>query len=298
MIGLILALLTSVLLGAANVILRRVVVRTNETLGPTMITIFLGTIFLALPVFITGEAKELTTISWLAAGSLAGAGIIHLAIGRMLAFTGFRLIGANRTAPILNSSILIATLIGIFLFGEPLTISLVLAIVLIIGGIIFISTTGGDGSKKTGMPETSSPKGLISAFSAMLCWSIAPILVKIGLNEAVPPLVATLISHVAASAIGISLFHPRNSENLRQLDRTSMALLTMAAAITSVAQLLRYIALDLSPVSLAVPLSSISSLFTLPFSFLINRKIESFNLKIIIGVVAVTIGVFFIFLAA
>ena len=76
------------------------------------------------------------------------------------------------------------------------------------------------------------------------------------------------------------------------------ALLIIAAAITSVALLLRYIALDLSPVSLAVPLSSISSLFTLQFSFLINRKIESFNLKIIIGVVAVTIGVFFIFSSA
>jgi drug/metabolite transporter (DMT)-like permease len=65
------------------------------------------------------------------------------------------------------------------------------------------------------------------------------------------------------------------------------------------AHLLRYIALAHSPVSLVAPLiNSINGLLVFPLSFLINRKIETFNLRIILGAIAVIGGVLFIFLAA
>ena len=88
------------------------------------------------------EYDKLASLSWLGVGSLAGAGIVHFVFGRILNYTSLRLIGANRSAPITRCNILFAVLLGIFFLEEPVTILLVLAILLIVGGLILTSTPG------------------------------------------------------------------------------------------------------------------------------------------------------------
>jgi drug/metabolite transporter (DMT)-like permease len=64
---------------------------------------------------------------------------------------------------------------------------------------------------------------------------------------------------------------------------------------TSAAQLCRNWALKYSPVSMVAPLFSTATLFTVLLSFIINRRIEFFTWKIIIGAILVVSGVFFVF---
>jgi len=273
--------------------------RSGESFSPVPISLFLGTILFGLSLSISGEAEQLASLSWLGFSSLAGAGVIHFLIGRMLVYSGIRLIGANRTLPITTCNILFAALLGIFFLGEPLTVTLILAVLLIMGGVILISTVGSSGTGESGMPRGSLVKGVFAALGAALCWSVSPVLVKIGLKEVGSPLAATFISYTAASIIiGVSLFHPRNNEKLRRLERTSLIPFIIAGTAGSIAQILMYSALNFSLVSLVVPLLATRSLFVFPLSFLINREIEAFNLRIIMGAIAIVVGVFLIFWVA
>lgn len=300
MIGLILALLSGFSFSLSNIFVRKGVHRSGEAFSIIPIFAFLGTLFFGVPLLISGEAEQLASLSWLGVSALAGAGILHFILGRISAYTGIRLIGANRTVPILTCSILIAALLGIFLLGEPLTVSLVLAVLLVVGGIILISTRGNSKTEQSGMPRGFLVKGILAALGGAICWGISPTLVKVGLKEVGSPLLATFVSYTASSiVIGVSLFSPRNSEKLRRLTRPAVIPIIIAAVAVSVAQILRYTALNYSHVSLVEPLiGSMNSLFIFPLSFLINRQIEAFNLRIIMGAIVIVVGVCLIFWVA
>lgn len=296
MIGLVLALLAGFCLAASFVFLRRGVHRSGEISSTIPIFSFVGLVIFGLPVFISGELARLTSLTWLGVGSLAGAGVVHFILGRISGFTSVRLIGANRAVPIYTCNLLIAVMLGILFLGEPLTISLFAAVVLIFGGIVLISTRGGSEKQNKDTPEDSLAMGVLTALGAALCWGISPFLVKIGLREVDSPLLAAFISYAAASVIiGIWLLPPKNSEKLRHVDRSSLAPIIIAAVTMALAHLLRYTALHYSALTMVQPLFTTQALFVFPLSFLINRQIEVFSLRIILGAISAVTGVFLIF---
>jgi len=297
LIGLVLALLSGISFSTSNVYIRQGVHRSGEAFSIIPIFAFIGTVLFGILVFILGEAEHLAALTWLGVSVLVVAGVIHFILGRILAYTGIRLIGANRTVPIFSCSILIAALLGIFLMGEPLTYSIVAAVLLIIGGVILIGRTGNSASVKSSMHQNHLAKGVLMALAAALCWGVSPVLVKIGLREVGSPLVATFISYTASFVvISLSLFYPANSEKLRRLSRFSLMPIIYAAIAVAIAQILRYSALNFGHISAVEPtIMSTNSLFIFPLSFLINREIEAFNLKIILGAVAIVVGVCLIF---
>ncbi len=297
MIGLVLALFSGSFWSVSVTYISKGTHRSGEAFSPVPIFAFTGMVLFGIPLFISGGAAELTSVSWLGLGVLAGSGVIHFILGRMLIFTSIRLIGGNRAAPITSCNILFAALIGILFLGEPLTIPLVLALLLITGGIILISTTGSTNTGQPGMPGGSLVKGVLAALGAALLLGITPALIKVGLREVGSPLLATFISYAAAAIVmGISLFHPRNNEKLRRLTRASLIPIIIAASASSIAQILKYTALDYSPISLVTPVSGgAKTLLVFPLSFLINREIESFNPRIIMGAIAIVVGIFLVF---
>jgi len=294
MIGLVLALLSGFFLAASFVLLRRGVHLSGEISSTIPIFAFVGLVFFGVPVAITGELGNIASISWLAAGSLAGAGLVHFIFGRILGFTSVRLIGANRAVPIYTTNVIIAITLGILLLGESFTVSLLVAAALVFSGIILISFSGNAGKKTAG--DESLVVGILTALGAALCWGISPILVKVGLGELNSPLLAAFISYAASTIIVcIWLAAPKNFEKLRRVDRRSLAPVIMAAAAMAAAHLFRYFALSYSDLVMVQPLTTTQGLFVFPLSFLLNRELESFNLRGIFGAVSVVSGVFLIF---
>ncbi len=296
MIGLVLALAAGFIYISSVTFVRKGVHRSGESYSPVPIALFVGTVVIGLVVLISDGFGQLASLSWLALAALVGAGVIHFILGRMLGYIGLRLIGANRTVPISASTVLIAVLLGVFLLGEPMTTALALAILLIMGGIILIGISGSAGTDKSDMPQGSMVKGVLVSLAAALCWGVTPILIKIGLREIGSPLLGAFVSYVAASIIiGVSLLFPVNNRKLRRLTRASLVPFLISAFATTAAQTLRFSAINYSPVSLVVPVLWANSLFIFPLSFLVNRKIEAFNPRIIIGAVAIVAGIFMIF---
>lgn len=298
-IGLVMALLAAVGFAAHNTFMRKGIHRSGEAFSPIPISTFMGTVLFTLPLFILGETGKLTSLSWVGVGSLAGAGVIHFVIGRILAYTSFQFIGVNRAAPIITCNTAIAALLGIFLLGEELTPLLILAFLLIIAGVFVISTANPSKTGKLDMPKGSLAKGVFAALGTAICWGTSPLLIKIGLAEANSPLLAVFVSYLASAVVAASLlFNPRNNKKLRRLDRTSLIPIIIAAVAVTVAQILRYTALDYSPISIVAPIMSIHVLFAFPLSFFINREIEAFGSRVIGGAITVVIGVFLMFWAA
>ena len=298
MIGLVFALFSGISFATSNIYVRQGVHRSGEAYSIIPIFALLGTVGFGAMVIIMGELGYLGSLSWLGVSALSVAGVIHFILGRICAYTGIRLIGANRTVPIFSSSILIAALLGIFLMGEPLTVSIIVAVLIILSGIILIGRTGNSTSDKLAMPQGHLVKGILAALGAALCWGVSPVLVKIGLKEVASPWVATFISYAASLVvISTTLFYGKNTEKLRRLNRFSLLPIIYAAVAVAIAQIFRYNALNYSFISAVEPtIMSTNSLLVFPLSFLINRQIEAFNLKIILGSVAIVAGVSLIFL--
>ncbi len=300
MIGLVIASFSGLFHSLSSIFIRRGVYRSGESFSPLPISNFAGLVFFGLAIFVSGQTGQLTTLPWQGVSYLAGAGILHFVIGRSLAYTGLRLIGANRTNPVVTTNILVSASVGIFFLGEPMTVYLIPALLLIFGGIIVIGRAGSSDLGEKGMSKGTLARGLLASLGAALCWGTSPVLVKIGLESVGDPILASFISYTAASiVVGTLLLHHKNSEKLRRLERYSLIAIIIAAVFNSAGHLLRYIALTYSPVSLVAPLlNSISILLVFPLSFLMNRKIEVFNPGVIAGAIAVLAGVLLIFLGA
>ena len=138
MIGLVFALVSGSFNCLSSIFVRRGMYSSGESFSPLPISNFAGTVFFGLGVLILGQTNQLVSLSWLGFGSLAAAGVLHFIIGRLLGYTGIRLLGANRANPITTSHILVSALLGIVFLGESVSIYLVLFILLFFGGIILI----------------------------------------------------------------------------------------------------------------------------------------------------------------
>jgi drug/metabolite transporter (DMT)-like permease len=300
MIGLVLAIFSGAAFSVSNAFVRKGVSRAGESFSILPISAFAGTVFFAIPVLATGQIMQLFSMSWVGLTALIGAGLLHFVLGRLAAYVGIRLIGSNRSVPIFSSSVLIASLWGIFLLREPVTIQLILAIILVLTGTVLIGTTGNSARGQSSISPASLAKGLVFTISAAIFWGSSPMLVKIGLREIDSPLLGTFISYLAASiVIALTLVAPANNKKLRQLDSYSFIPIMIAAIAVAAAQILRYWSLSSSPVTHFEPvMHGAHILFIFPLSFLVNRQTESFSVKIIIGAVSIIAGVFLIFWVA
>lgn len=291
-IGLIFALLSAILFAASNVFLRRGVSGAGESNSAFLIAIFMGITIFSLMMFFTAEWDKVWSLSGQGWVLLGAAGIIHFVIGRYLAYISVRLIGANKAITITRSNMLYAVILGIILLNEQFTIPLALGVVCLASGVTLVSIERqGTDAKEQSETSTLLTKGVLYALIAGLCWGISGVPIKLGVAEIGSSLAGAFVSFIPPSFIIAGLLLRRQQrEELMKLPRSSLIYLVIAGALTSISQLCRYIALSYSPISLVQPLMSTNVIFLLFFSFLLNRHIEVFTIKVIIGIVVTVVG--------
>lgn len=286
-IGLIFALLSAILFAASNVFLRRGVSGAGESNSAFLIAIFMGITIFSLMMFFTAEWDKVRSLSGQGWVLLGAAGIIHFVIGRYLAYISVRLIGANKAITITRSNMLYAVILGIIILNEQFTVPLVMGVVFLASGITLVSIER-QGPELKVQNET---RGVLYALIAGLCWGVSAVLIKLGVAEIGSSLAGAFVSFIPPSLIIAGLLLRRQQrEGLMKLSRSSLIYLVIAGALTSISQLGRYIALSYSPISLVQPLMSTNVIFLLFFSFLVNRHIEVFTIKVIIGIVLTVVG--------
>lgn len=296
--GLIFALLAAVIFAASAVTVRKGMAQVGESFTGVVISVLIGIPFFAASIFLSGEWSKLWYLSGQGFILLGIAGIIHFVAGRLFTYNAYRLIGANKAATFGRTTPIYAVILGVLFLNESLTIFLIFGVLCIIGGAILVSTERKSVSeeKQIGFRGTEV-KGILAALGGALCWGISPVLIKPAVEEVGSPSVAAFVSFVAASIImACLLFRRQHREQIVQLrSLTTLTFLVISGIFACIAQLFRYAALGYSPVSMVTPIVTTSIFFVFLFSFLLNRNIEIFTLKVILGMVAMVIGAFLIF---
>lgn len=290
-LGPVLALLSAAVFGGMGVLIRRGVYQSEESTTAAAISVFVGTPLFLFILPLTGDWNRLWSLSWQGFASLGIAGILHFVLGRYLLFNAIRLIGANKTVAIARTNILFAVISGIVFLREAVTTLLILGALCIMAGAALVSFEKEEGAFNLQL------KGVLFVLSGALCVGIAAVLIRSAMEEIGSPYIAAFISYMAAFLLWtVLLLQKGQRDQLFQLPRSSLFILSMAAILGLVGQLLRYAALNYSPVSVVQPLIGTVVLFTFFLSFMLNRSIDVFNWRVFLGIMVVVTGTFLLFL--
>jgi drug/metabolite transporter (DMT)-like permease len=295
--GLVLALIAAVSFAAGIVMVRKTAGEAGESFSVTAISIFIGIPFFAIAILISGEWSKLLNISWHALALLGSAGIIHFIIGRLLGYNSFRLIGANKATPFTMTNRFYTVLFSILFLGESVSVWLWLGVCLMFGGAALVTTEKQSFAGEKKRLTKAEVKGILLALGAALCWGVTPVLIKPGVEEIGSSVAGAFVSYVTATVVMLALLldRPRRKQLTQLPVKKSILPMVLAGVFTATGQLLYYSALGRSLASVVTPLLSIQVIFIFFFSLLLNRKIELFTPKVIIGMLATVGGTFLLF---
>ena len=99
------------------------------------------------------------------------------------------------------------------------------------------------------------------------------------------------MAHGAAAVVLIaSLALPSRARSLRNIDRTAARLFLATTAIMTLAQVLRFGALESTDAAVVAPLTETMTFFGLGAAFLLNRQTEAFNPLVLLGMALAAVG--------
>lgn len=290
-LGPLFAILAAASFAVTQILVRRATYLSDESFTPLAVSMLVGTpIFLLLLTF-SVEWGELLSFSWQQYVLLGAAGLIHLIIARYLFFNSTRIIGANPTAAITRTSVIFSVILGVAFLGESVTALQIIAALLIMFGAVLTTT---EISHKTFKIST---QGLLMGLGTALCAAGSATLIRpvMAVTDAV--YAATSVSYLTAFVIVVVILVLRRQQRtyVRQQNRHTFLMLSFGAVFLVIGHLFRFSALQYSPVSVAQPLMATIVIFVLLFSWMINRRIDVFNWRVIVGIAMVLSGVFLLY---
>jgi drug/metabolite transporter (DMT)-like permease len=296
-IGLIFALISAVLFAIGIVMVRKAAGNAGEAFTVTAISIFVGIPLFAVVISASGGWSSLQNVSIKALLMLAGAGLIHFVIGRLLAYDAFRIIGANKATPITQVSPIFTLLLSWLILDENTTAFIIFGALLMMAGVFLITREKSHPLGEEKLPRREEVKGILLSLGAAVCWGITPVLIKPAIREIGSSSVGNFISYVTAGVIILLLSANRKRlDSFRRLSfKKNLLPMALAGLFTAAGQLLYFASLQRSQANIIAPLISIEVLFIYVISFFANRLHEVFSVKIALGMAAMVAGTFLLF---
>jgi drug/metabolite transporter (DMT)-like permease len=280
------------------------------------VSVLLGAPTLLLIALATTQLFRITDISIPSYGWLAGAGVSHFLFGRYANYRAVGAIGANRARPIVQTNFIFSLGLAWLWLKEDITLQMWLGILLVMVGPMLLYRRGGQASQSTpagattlgpsetrpiqGASEPVTPRrdspAVLSAsqlaegyFWGMVnavVFGLTPLMVRRGLmdSEGLGVLGALVAYSAAAVVIFPTLVLPSVRQTLRSINPKSRRWFLSATFAVLMAQMFHFLALSLAPVSVVAPLQRAGSILILPLSYLFNRRVESFEPRVLAGI--------------
>jgi drug/metabolite transporter, DME family len=211
-------------------------------------------------------------------------GCLQPLFARALYYEALVRLGVSRAGPLRGAEPLFATAIAVAVLHEQPTVPVYVGTLLIVGSIWAISS-GQSGKSNWQLFDIFLPLG------AALVSAISQSLRKQGLNILPDPFVAAAtVTSVTLTLFLIFLFATKRTGQLR-MGRESFLFFLIAALVALLAQVSNFIALSRADVSVIIPLLNATPLFTVLFSSLFLRGMETITLRIILGAALMVAGV-------
>lgn len=298
LIGTILSLLSAASFGGNAVIVRRGLLKSSSLHG-LYVTVLLGVPLFAVATLFTGQFAYADVLDRQRILLLAVAGILHFVLGRYWNFRAIDILGANRAVPLQALGGLYAVAVGAILLGESLTPGIVLgAALLFVGSGSLAESARRVSSRAAAQKPSGSPsqqvsgtlRGWVFGLLCAVAYGTSAVLIRQALDGTAGELsmLGAFLSYCAAACLLVGLALPIRSLRrqlgvLRFEDGSRPAFMLSALCIFS-AQLFRFWALSLAPISVVIPLSQARPAFTIGFSYAFNRQIEDFSVATIVGI--------------
>ena len=137
-------------------------------------------------------------------------------------------------------------------------------------------------------------RGYFFGLAAPFCWGLAATFIKLGLADGLSPVVGALIANAVAFPLNyLMILALLRDGSPKSPDRRSLLFIVAAGVLMAFANLFYFVAIDLAQVSIAVPLSNTSPIFTLGLARLFLRH-EHITARLIIGTIVILAGVYLI----
>ena len=286
MSGALLALAAAAMLGLNTAIVRRSVLRASAYDG---IVLSIG---LSVPLF---AALALVSGQFSRAGDFTGWQYLALAVGGVLNFLGGRLsqfyaiqaVGANLTAPMRVLSALFGAVLGVALLGEEVGLLRGAGIALLIAAPLIAFAR----PPSVQLGSLRIARGVAWGLLAAATYGGSTVILRWALADSGLTLLGALVAHGAAALIlAASLAIPARARSLRAIDRPAARLFLSVGLIMTVAQVLRFAALESEDAAVVAPLTETMTFFGLGAAFLLNRRTEAFNPLVLLGMAMAAAG--------
>lgn len=250
-----------------------------------------GTLFMLALLPFSGGWEALVQVPAAAAILLAVSSIIGVAMGDTLYFWSMTKIGASRALPISGAYPLFTWALAITLLGESITLKALLGTVLVLAGVYLISPRIGPVSR---LDARTDRIGILAALAAAALWAIATMLLKVGLQDGTPVVIANLI-RLPVAALATALFTQRQF-GLRVWRgynvKTLPTLVLLAVYSTGIGMIVWTLTVDYAGAARASLLNTAAPLIGVPLSALFLR--ERVTAKIAAGTLLSVAGIWMI----
>ena len=299
MLGLVCAVMSAVAFAANDTALRRGILFAS-VYKSIIITVPIGLPVFLLAITLTNSWSSFLALDLAQFLFFGSAGIIHFIFGRYFGYKTIESVGATQAGPIVQLGLLISVFFAYHLFDEEITNIHIIAIFLIIlAPMIILLGHEGDKLTRSGI-EMKYKAGLFWGLSCAICYGISPLLVKSGFSNYSfeITILAGFISYISAIFFLILMmtFTRVRIRDIIEMDKRALKWFIITGFMGSSAQLLRYIALGLIPISIVEPIHRTSVIFRVIFGFIINRNHEIINLRVLLGVALSIIGMYLLIL--
>jgi drug/metabolite transporter (DMT)-like permease len=268
------------------------------------------TIPVGVPIFflIAAAFGHLGTVLGFSAQALlllSLAGMLHFVWGRYCNYRAVKAMGATLAGPVQQCSLLVTLVLAIWVLGEQLTPLRLVGIVLVVLGPALTYDRAGKAHDKaapaagvgsavaapaaveTDRAAAFRPRYAEGYFFALLSstgYGVSPILVRSALESRGLEfsLAGGLVSYCAATLVfALVLLWPGQLRHVVSMDRQSARWFLVSGVCVCFAQMLRYMALAVAPVSVVSPIQRLSLVFRVYFARLINPHHEVFGGRVL-----------------
>ena len=311
MLGALLAVLSALSFAFSTITARRGVIGSSASFG-LYITVILGVPLFAIAALATGQIFDTFDLAPEALALLAGAGVLHFLIGRYCNYRCIDAIGSNRAQPLQTTNTIYSVVVAVIVLSEEVTPLMGVGIaLLVVGPMVMVerrrqpqpaaarAATAPSGAAST---EAAPPRrnaatdphyvegytfGLLSAAA----YGTSPIMIRYALEDTGLGIAGGMVAYIAAAGVLIlALAIPGRVRDLRGFSLSVVPMFTASAVAVFLAQLFRFAALAIAPVSLVTPLTRLGVVFVPTLSFVFNRNLESFSPRVLTGIALSGLG--------
>ena len=276
------ALTNAFLFALHNILIKKALRHSNPATG-VISSLSINVVFLWSVAILFVPLGSLTSASILI---FVVVGFFQPGLTRLLTYKGIDTLGVALTDPIRASTPLFSAIMAIIFLGEQITLPIVIATFMIIGGITLLSWQGGS------MKLVGSALYLWYPIAASALAGASQVVRKFGLAAVPHPFLAAAVT--ASSSLVVSVLTMRYVEKTQEswrMNRQCFWWYLAAGIVISFAMTCIYYALDLGKVSVVIPIASTGPLFSLILTAIFLRDVERVKVRNVLSAAMIVGGV-------